>query len=114
MPQLQINQQNCRKSKIVTLGLISNLYPAIWDIVLLQEPYTYPNSCLKIASPQWNVIYPADTINQAPPSSLILINANLTAGMIMQIHIPSNLIKAITIKPAMDTPTLSIFNITTP
>ena len=113
MTQLQINQQNSRKSKTVALGLINSLNPLSWAIVLLQEPYTYPNSHLTIASHHWHIIYPTDPSNQTP-SSLILVNTNLDASAVMQIPIPSSLITAVAIKMAPDAPSLNIFNISNP
>src|SRR5882724_9656262 len=103
MRKLRITQQNCRKSKTVALGLINSVDPTDWDIVLLQEPYIYPNSHLTIASPRWNVIYPTASSNHAPPSSLILVNSNIRPSTIMQIPIPSPLIMAVTVQTEAET-----------
>ena len=51
-------QQNCRVSKDIALTLINDVDPAKADLILLQEPYVYPNTKLTIASPKWHAIYP--------------------------------------------------------
>ena len=58
MSGLRIKQQNCRKSKTTALGFITIADPTKWDVILIQEPYIYPNSTLTIALQYWNVIYP--------------------------------------------------------
>ena len=45
-------QQNCRVSKDIALTLISDVDPAKVDLILVQEPYIYPNTKLSIASPK--------------------------------------------------------------
>ena len=57
-PEIRILQQNCRASKTVSLSLISEANPANFDLILIQEPYIYPNTCLSIASPKWHSYYP--------------------------------------------------------
>ena len=114
MTPQQISQQNCRKSKNVTLGLINSLDPSDWDISLLQEPYIYPNSLLTIASPHWNIIYPTASPNHDPSSTLILINSSIIPSTVVQILIPLHLITAITIQMEEDAHAINIINIYNP
>ena len=115
MSGLRIEQQNCRKSKTTALSLINMADPAKWDVILVQEPYISPNSTLTIASQYWNVVYlPSALGDPIPPSSLILINANLSSNHIQQVPLSTNLITAITFHPDESSTPLTILNIYNP
>ena len=112
---LRIKQQNCRKSKAVALSLISTVDPALWDMVLLQEPYIYPGSRLTAASPSWNVIYPMYNPDEThAPSSIILLNANISSQYFHQIPIQSHLVMAVSFHPDGDALPITLLNIYNP
>jgi Endonuclease-reverse transcriptase len=112
--RLKIMQQNCRRSKEVTLSLINLTDPDEWDVILIQEPYIYPNSRLTPISNKWTPLYPLGTPEYAPsiPKSIILVNANIRSSATIQIPIYSDHITAVTI--TLDIGPLSIFNIYNP
>ena len=114
-PSLRIKQQNCRKSKTAALSLINTVDPALWDIVLLQEPYIYPDSTLTAASHAWNVVYPPPmTEGPASPSSVILINSNLGSHCFQQVPLATNLVTAVTYRPDESSMPITIFNVYNP
>ncbi|KAF8576367.1 hypothetical protein K439DRAFT_1287663, partial [Ramaria rubella] len=107
---LQIKQQNCKHSKDVTLTLLNLANPADWDLILIQEPYIYPNSRLTPATNKWVPLYPVSPANDdRPPRSIIFINANISTDSFQQIQIKSNKISTISMKHPDGT--LDIFNI---
>ena len=114
-PGLRIKQQNCRKSKRVALSLINTADPALWDVILIQEPYIHPESTLTTASHAWNVLYPSpQSGGPASPSSVILINANLGPHCFQQITIMSNSITAVKLTPNASSAPITIFNVYNP
>ncbi|KAF8579182.1 hypothetical protein K439DRAFT_1360128, partial [Ramaria rubella] len=107
---LCIKQQNCKHSKDITLTLINTANPAEWDIILIQEPYIYPNSRLTPASNKWIPLYPVPTSNiDEPPRSIIFVNANISSDAFQQIPINCNEISAVSVNHTAGT--LNIFNI---
>jgi len=102
--------------KTVALGLINDLDLLAWDIVLLQEPYIYPNLQLTIASPDCHIVYPHTATDSPPlpPNLLILVNVDLGSSIVTQIPIPSNSIMAIVVQAAPDVPTVNLYNIYNP
>ena len=109
---LQIKQQNCKNSKNVSLILMNTTDPKLWDIILIQEPYLYPDSKITITSPHWYPIYLlGDPNDNKPLSSLILVSTQLTSGLLQQIQIKSHLITAITLMlPSMTIDIYDIYN----
>ena len=111
-PSLRIKQQNCRKSKTAVLSLLNTIDPAQWDIVLLQEPYIYPDSTLTVASHAWIMIYPSPTTEDpTSPSSVVLINSNLGSRCFQQVPLAANLVTAITYRSDESPMPITIFNV---
>ena len=109
-PAIRMLQQNCRASKDISLSLINETNPTDFDIILIQEPYVYPNSHLSIASPKWRSYYPTQPPSDSgPPHSLLLVNTAIDPTAIKQIPVPSSLITAISLHP--ETQPLQNFNI---
>ena len=108
-------QQNCRVSKDIALTLINDIDPANVDLILIQEPYIYPNTNLSIASPKWCAIYPLGRPTCArPPHSLILVSTNIDLSVIQQIPLLSNCVTAITFTPVPGVDPVHLFNIYNP
>jgi hypothetical protein len=109
--RLRIKQQNCKHSKTVTDTLISDTNPDDWDIILLQEPYIYPNTHITVTSPKWFTIYPrANPTN--PPKTATLISSKFPSNAFEQLSIPSELITAISLRLGAET--LQVYNIYNP
>ena len=105
-------QQNCQVSKDITLTLINNIDPTKVDLILVQEPYIYPNTKLTIASPKWHAIYPLRCPTHArPPHSFILVSTNIDPSVIQQIPLPSDCIMAITFTPEPGLDPVHLFNV---
>ena len=105
-------QQNCWVSKDIALTLINNVDPTNIDLILIQEPYIYPNTNLSIASPKWHAIYPLGRPTRArPPRSLILVSTNIDLSTIQQIPLPSDCVMAITFTPVPGVDPVHLFNI---
>ena len=101
-------QQNCRAAKDVSLSFINEANPADFNVILIQEPYVYPNSCLSIASPKWCSYYPTQPPSDSGhPHSLLIVNTAIDHTTIKQV--PSSLITTISLHP--ETQPLQIFNI---
>src|SRR6266481_5332676 len=112
-PEIRILQQNCRASKTVSLSLISEANPANFDLILIQEPYIYPNTRLSIASPKWRSYYPDQSPSDTnSPRSLLLVNAQINPATIKQIPLCSSHVTSITLHTAPHQ--LQIFNIYNP
>ncbi|KIJ22827.1 hypothetical protein M422DRAFT_276688 [Sphaerobolus stellatus SS14] len=110
----QINLINATSPPVpydITLTLLNLTDPAKWDLILLQEPYIYPNSMLTIASARWFPLYPSCPPGQAP-RSLILVSSNLSSNTFEQSHIPSNTVTAISI--FIPGGTINLFNLYNP
>ena len=106
-------QQNCRASKDVSLSLINETNPADFNVILIQEPYIYPNSRLSIASPKWHSYHSTQPPSDSGlPRSLLLVNTAIDPATIKQILVPLSLITAISLHP--ETQPLQIFNIYNP
>lgn len=97
-PNLRILQQNCKHCINIAHTLINSLDPNDWDIVLLQEPYIYANTCLTVATRNWVTIYPTPSAgDSSTPRSIILVSDKLNPESYQQVSIPSNLITALRI-----------------
>lgn len=93
---LRITQQNCKFSKAISTSIINDTNPDDWDIILLQDPYIYPNTRFTIASRNWISYYPPkppnnDDANQKPRCA-ILVNKNISTGTYSQLEIHSQLL----------------------
>ena len=86
--------------------------PTNTDIILVQEPYIYPNMCQSIASPKWCTYYPIQPPANTSPHSFILISMLIDPNSVAQIPIPSSHVTAITISSTSDV--LHIYNIYNP
>ena len=109
--QLRIKQQNCKHSKEVTLTLINEADPSKWDLLLIQEPYIYPDCRSSIATAKWFPLYPPQSINKIP-CSMILVSNTLSSNTFEQIQIPSDTVTATSIK--LTDGTINIYNIYNP
>jgi Endonuclease-reverse transcriptase len=112
--QLRIKQQNCKHSKILALSMLESTDPALWDIILIQEPYIYPNTRHTTSSSKWITLYPTAPGHLAhmAPRSVIFINALLSLELYQQVKIPSNEITAVHFQNAHTS--LTLFNIYNP
>jgi hypothetical protein len=83
---LRIWQQNLNKSLTSQLHLLNTARPAVWDILILQEPWM--GHLGTRSSPHWRVLYPNSYyINKSKtPRSIILINTNIPTNSYDQIH----------------------------
>ncbi|KAH9942977.1 hypothetical protein B0H21DRAFT_695711, partial [Amylocystis lapponica] len=112
-PQLRVKQQNCKHSLLVSHTLVNSTDPAQWDLVLIQEPYVYPNSRLTPASRHWITIYPPPTPNSDDsPKSVILVSTRLNPDCYQQINLPSQHVTAIRL--CINNMSLLIFNVYNP
>lgn len=117
MTQSQLNlhiiQQNCKHCLNIAHTLINTLDPNTWDLVLLQEPYVYPNSNLTVALQNWIMIYPTPVPDD--PSTLkaiILVSNRLKLDSYQQVPVASNHIAAIHIN--VQSMSILIFNVYNP
>jgi hypothetical protein len=94
------------------LSLINLTNLSNYDLVLIQEPYIYPNTQLTIASSKWYPMYPVTTNDQAYQlKSIILVNT-IASSSIHQIPIPSPYITVISsILPAGNVKLYNLYNL---
>ncbi|KIJ28472.1 hypothetical protein M422DRAFT_270247 [Sphaerobolus stellatus SS14] len=104
--------QNCKHSKIMHDTLISDTNPEEWDIILIQEPYIYPNTHLTIASTKWFPLYPPSHIVDKP-RVIILISNHISSNLFEQLQIPSNCLMAVSLRLPNEG-TINIYNIYNP
>lgn len=87
---LHITQQNWKHCISIAQTPINTLNPNDWDLVLLQEPYIYPNTHLTMASRNWVTMYPTPGNGDTNiPKSVILVSDRLNLESYQQITIPS-------------------------
>ncbi|KIJ43134.1 hypothetical protein M422DRAFT_89068, partial [Sphaerobolus stellatus SS14] len=109
--RLRMKQQNCKHSKDITLTLINTADPDEWDLLLLQEPYIYPDSTLTSASAKWFPLYPICPPGKTPRST-ILVSANISSNTFEQARIPSDTVTSISIHVVGGT--IEVYNIYNP
>jgi hypothetical protein len=110
---LYILQQNCQKSRDVSLSLINSTNLEKYNIILIQEPYIYLDTHLTMGTSKWIPIYPAISNNvNEHLKSIIFISTHIPSSTFCQIAIPTCYITMISLQ--LPEEQIDIYNIYNP